>query len=185
MRPDLLQFQGARCIDIKKIPWGITGGEEETEDWFDAKTVRIYNMCHLVLLMPLFGIPLFWLLPLGYALPANIALWLIAAFLYWLIRKAMRKPIQDGFRSLIGTEAEVVSKRAPTHSAKYLVRAQGEGELWSAYSTDVLKIGEQVNIVAVKGIGVVVERAESGSHPGETGNAKTASEAKGNGGHCH
>ena len=114
--------------------------------------------------MPILGLPLFWLLPLGFALPINIALWLISVFLYWLIRKAMRKPIQDGFQSLIGTEVEVVSKQALTHSAKYLVRAQGE--LWSAYSTDVLEIGEWVNIVAVRGIGVVVERAEPGSRLG-------------------
>ncbi len=127
-------------------------------------------MCHLVLLMPLFGIPLFWLLPLGYALPANIALWLISAFLYRLIRKAMRKPIQDGFHSLIGTEAEVVSKRAPAHSARYLVRAQGE--LWSAYCADVLEPGEQVKIVAVRGIAVVIERAEPGSRPDKIDTAK-------------
>lgn len=144
--------------------------EEETEDWFDAKGVRIYKMCHLVLLMPILGLPLFWLLPLGYALPTNIVLWLTAAFLYWLIRKAMRKPIQDGFQSLVDTEAEVVSKLEKSHSAKYLVRAQGE--LWSAYSADALDIGEQVNIVAVRGIGVVIERAEPGSRPGEIGTTK-------------
>ncbi len=113
-------------------------------------------MCHLILLLPVVGLPLFWLLPLGYALPINIALWLLSVFLFRLIRKAMMKPIQDGFRSLIGTEAEVVSKQAPTHSARYLVRAQGE--LWSAYSADVLEIGEPVNIVAVRGIAVVIER---------------------------
>ena len=155
------------------------GDEEETEGWFDAEGVRVNNMCHLVLLMPVLGLPLFWLLPLGYALPANIALWLISAFLYWLIRKAMMKPIQDGFQSLIGTEAEVVSKRALTHSARYLVRAQGE--LWSAYSADIIEIGEQVNIVAVRGIGVVVERAEPSSRLGEIGTAKAmASGAKDN-----
>ncbi len=124
-------------------------------------------MCHLILLMPVLGLPLFWLLPLGYALPINFVIWLISAFLYWLIRKAMRRPIQDGFQSLIGTEAEVVSKQALTHSARYLVRAQVE--LWSTYSADVLEIGEQVNIVAVKGIGVVVERAEPGSRPSKIG----------------
>ena len=80
----------------------------------------------------------------------------------------MKKPVQDGFRSLIGTEAEVVSKPARGHSAQYLVRPRGEGELWSAYSTDVLDIGEQVKIVAVKGIGVVVERAENGHSHAET-----------------
>ena len=129
-------------------------------------------MCHLILLMPVVGLPLFWLLPLGYALPINIALWVLSIFLYRLIRKAMMKPVQDGFRSLIGTEAEVVSQRAMTHSAKYLVRARGEGELWSAYSTDTLDIGERVKIVAIRGIGVVVERAEPGSRSGETGTTK-------------
>ncbi len=116
--------------------------------------------CHAVLLLPLLGLPLFGLLPLGYALPINIAAWLATPFLYRLIRRAMKKPTADGFRSLVGTQAEVVSKSETGHSAKYLIRAQGEGELWSAYSTEVLEIGEQVKIVAVKGIGVVVERAE-------------------------
>lgn len=129
-------------------------------------------MCHLILLLPVVGLPLFWLLPPGYALPINIALWVLSIFLYRLIRKAMMKPVQDGFRSLIGAEAEVVSKRVMTHSAKYLVRARGEGELWSAYSTDTLNIGEQVKIVAIRGIGVVVERAEPGSRSGETGTTK-------------
>ncbi len=113
-------------------------------------------MCHLILLMPVLGLPIFWLMPLSSAIPSYIVIVLISAFLYWLITRAMRKPIQDGFQSLIGTEAEVISKQALAHSAKYLVRAQGE--LWSAYSTDALQPGEQVNIVAVKGIGIVVER---------------------------
>ena len=134
--------------------------------------------CHAVLLLPLVGLPLFWLLPLGYALPINIAAWLATPFLYRVIRRAMKRPPADGFRSLIGTQAEVVSKSETGRSAKYLVRVQGEGELWSAYSTDALDIGEWVNIVAVKGIGVVVERSEPGSDHGEIG-------AEDNKRHCH
>ena len=88
----------------------------------------------------------------------------------------MRRPIQDGFQSLIGTEAEVVSNGTPGHSAKCLVRAQGE--LWSAYSTDTLEIGEQVNIVAVRGIGIVVERTEPGSRPRKIGTEEDRR-------HCH
>ncbi|MFC1958476.1 NfeD family protein [Chloroflexota bacterium] len=83
----------------------------------------------------------------------------------------MRKPVQDGFQSLIGTETEVVSRLASDGSIKYLVRSQGE--LWSAYSTDVLETGELVNIVALKGIGVVVKRVEKSSRPGEIDSAKT------------
>ncbi len=119
--------------------------------------------CHAVFLLPFVGLPMFWLMPLGYALPINIAAWLATPFLYRVIRRAMRRPIQDGFQSLIGTEAEVVSTSTADHSTHYLIRAQGEGELWSAYSTDVLETGEQVKIVALKGIGVVVKRAASGS----------------------
>jgi membrane protein implicated in regulation of membrane protease activity len=142
--------------------------------------------CHAVFILPFVGIPLFWLLPLGYALPINIAVWLASPFLYRVIRRAMRKPLTDGFRSLVGTQAEVVSKSEIGRSAKYLVRARGEGELWSASSTDVLNIGEWVNIVAVKGIGVVVERDAPGSRPDETGDTRiTASGAGENKPFCH
>ncbi len=102
-------------------------------------------------------------MPLNSAVPIYVVIVLLSAFLYWLITKAMKEPIQDGFQSLIGTEAEVVSKRATDSPARYLVRSHGE--LWTAYSTDILEIGEQVSIVAVKGIGVVVEPVESSSHP--------------------
>ncbi len=143
-------------------------------------------MCHLVLLLPITGLPLFWFLPLGYALPINVVIWLTSAFLYRTITKAMRKPLQDGFQSLIGTEAKVISKLEPNNSAKYLVRAQGEGELWSAYSKDTLDIGEQVNVVAVRGIGIVVEQVENGSHPGEIDNGKPMlSGTKDNEQRCH
>ncbi len=88
----------------------------------------------------------------------------------------MRKPIQDGFQSLIGTEAEVVSKSETGRSAKYLIRARGE--LWSASSRDTLQPGEPVNIVAVKGISVVVEPVGNDFHPNKIG-------AEDNGQHCH
>ena len=113
--------------------------------------------CHAIFLFPFVGLPLFWLLPLEYALPINLTIWLATPFLFRVIRKAMKKPLADGFQSLVGTHAEVVSRSETVRSAKYLVRAQGE--LWSAYSSDTLEIGEQVKVVALKGIGLVVERA--------------------------
>ncbi len=142
--------------------------------------------CHAVFLLPFVGLPMFWLLPLGYALPVNIAVWLASPFLYRAIRGAMRRPVQDGFQSLIGTDAEVVSRSEGEHSTKYLIRSQGEGELWSAYSEDTLKPGDLVNIVALKGIGVVVERAENDSHSSKAGNVKTdLSGDRGSRGRCH
>ncbi|OGO23275.1 MAG: hypothetical protein A2144_12050 [Chloroflexi bacterium RBG_16_50_9] len=127
--------------------------------------------CHAIFLFPFVGLPLFWLLPLEYALPINLVIWLATPFLFRVIRKAMKKPLADGFQSLVGTHAEVVSRSETVRSAKYLVRAQGE--LWSAYSSDTLEIGEQVKVVALKGIGLVVERAGSGSDHEKMGNVTT------------
>jgi len=139
-------------------------------------------MCHLILLMPVLGLPILWIMPLSFAIPSYVVIVLMSVFLYWLITKAMRKPIQDGFQSLIGTEAEVVSRRARHSSAPYLVRSKGE--LWSAYSADSLRPGEPVNIVSVKGIGIVVERVDNGHD--ETGNAETKlAGVKNNERYCH
>ncbi len=127
-------------------------------------------MCHLILFMPVLALPVFWLMPLNFAAPIYAVIALLSGFLYWLIHRALREPVQDGFRSLIGTEARVVSKQEQGHSARYLVQPQNAGELWSAYSTDILDIGDWVNIVAVRGIGVVVEQA--GNSNNGTGKAK-------------
>ncbi len=154
--------------------------------WLFFLVFWVMAPCHAVFVLPFAGLPLFWLLPLGYALPINIAAWLATPFLYRVIRRAMIRPVEDGFQSLVGTMAEVVSKSETGRSAKYLVRVKGEGELWSAYSTDALDIGEWVNIVAVKGIGLVVERAGSSSDHDEMGNATTmASGVKDNRRHYH
>ena len=127
-------------------------------------------MCHLILLMPILGVPVFWLLPLNYAIPIYLSIVLISGFLYWLITKAMRRPLQDDFQSLIGTKAEVVSKTAPEHSARYLIRSKGE--LWSAYSTDALNVGELATIVSIKGIGVVVKREQKLKRKQNTSNPR-------------
>lgn len=140
--------------------------------------------CHAVFVLPFVGLPLFWLLPLEYALPINIAAWLATPFLYRAIRGAMRRPPADGFRSLVGGQAEVVSKTETGRSARYLVRVHGE--LWSAQSAEDLDIGEQVNIVAVKGIGLVVERPKPGRSSQAQDEAGVASsQAQGGGRHCH
>jgi membrane protein implicated in regulation of membrane protease activity len=111
--------------------------------------------------MPVIALPIFWITPMSFAVPSYLFIVLFSAFLYWLITKAMRQPVQDGFQSLIGTEAEIVSREATGQTAKYLIRSQGE--LWSAYSEDELHPGEQVNIVDVKGVGVVVKRERKNS----------------------
>ena len=113
-------------------------------------------MCHLILLMPVLALPIFWLMPLNLAIPIYMIIGLITGFLYWLIAKSMGKQPATGSESLIGTAGEVVSKLSPGNQAKYLIRSQGE--LWSANSPDLLQTGETVSIASVDGIRLVVRR---------------------------
>lgn len=113
-------------------------------------------MCHLILLMPVLALPIFWLMPLNLAIPIYVTIGLITGFLYWLIAESIGKQPETGSESLIGAAGEVVSKLGPGDHAKYLVRSQGE--LWSANSTDLLQTGETVIIANVDGIRLVVRR---------------------------
>ena len=111
-------------------------------------------MCHLILLMPVLALPIFWLVPLDAAIPIYIVIVLISGFFYRLIAKSMGKQPETGSESLIGATAEVVTKLKPGGIAQYLVRLGGE--LWSARCPDVLKEGETVSISAVDGTRLVV-----------------------------
>ena len=113
-------------------------------------------MCHLFLFMPILSIPIFWIAPLNVAIPIYLVIVLISIALYWLVIQSQRKIPITGVESLLGKEAEVVSKISPGHLARYLVKSQGE--LWSAYCSDALNHGEKVRIAELKGISFLVER---------------------------
>ena len=134
-------------------------------------------MCHLILLMPVLALPIFWLLPLDLAIPIYIFLTLISGLFYRLIARSMGKQPETGSESLIGATAQVVSKLKSGDLAKYLVRSQGE--LWSARSADILSAGETVSIAAVDGIRLVVNKNGKSAAP-----AKEV-ERKSNEWHCH
>lgn len=120
-------------------------------------------MCHLVLLMPVIALPIFWLMPLNFAVPIYVFIALASGLLYWLITRSIMKPVATGAESLIGTGAEVVSRLSPGNPTRYLVRAGGE--LWTACCPSVLQPGETVNITDVNGICLVVECGNKSSHP--------------------
>lgn len=134
-------------------------------------------MCHLILFMPVIALPIFWLMPLNFSVPIYVVIALLSGLSYWLITRSMRKPVTTGAESLIGTKAEVVSRLSPDNPAKYLVRA--EGELWTAHCAKSLRPGEQVNIAAVDGISLVVERSHNDSIEGEQTGTNS------NERHCH
>jgi inner membrane protein len=83
-------------------------------------------MCHLLLLLPVLALPLFWVLPLGIALPLYAAAAGIALAVYALALKAWRSPIVNGTQVLLGATGRVV--RVGERDVTLWVGS----ELWSA-----------------------------------------------------
>lgn len=111
-------------------------------------------MCHVILMMPVLALPLFWVLPLGQAVPVYSVIAVISGLIYWRISVTHGGRPQTGAETLIGTTAEVVSSQEFGSQARYLVRSHGE--LWGATSPDSLKPGDTVAITALNGIRLVV-----------------------------
>lgn len=113
-------------------------------------------MWHVIILLPIVGIIVFWLLPLNVAIPVYLVILLLSGLSYWAIARAIRKRAKTGSEGLVGAMARVVSKLDPKDNAQYMVAV--EGELWHANSTDILEPGETVRILVVEGLTLTVQR---------------------------
>lgn len=103
-------------------------------------------MCHLIFFLPVIGLGVFLLFPFEVALPLYVVILATSAFLYFVIWRALRLPIQTGAEGMIGKEAQVVRDLNPEGVI------QLRNELWSAKSSESIRRGEKVTIVAVKGL---------------------------------
>jgi membrane-bound serine protease (ClpP class) len=65
--------------------------------------------------------------------------------------RAQRRPVVTGERVMVGQTAEVVENFNVTGQVRYA------GELWNAHTTAPLRVGQQVRIVKVEGLGLWVE----------------------------
>jgi inner membrane protein len=109
-------------------------------------------MCHLILLMPVFALPVFWIFPLSIALLIYLIISGISAFLYYLIFKAMTMTPRVGKEAMLGQAAEVIKEIAPEGKIKYFT------EIWNA-TADGKKflVGEKVIIQGFWGLAVLVK----------------------------
>ena len=103
-------------------------------------------MCHVVLMMPVLSLPLFWFLPFTTALILYVIICLIAALVYFAILKAMHKPVAGGREGMLGLWAKVVD----VSGSKFMVRVHGE--IWQAESDQNLKRGALVRVTGMNGL---------------------------------
>jgi membrane protein implicated in regulation of membrane protease activity len=102
-------------------------------------------MCHLILLLPLFGLPMFWIWPLSIALPVYIVILILSIWTYYYIFLAMRRKIAVGPETLIHSLGEVVNTDA------WGLQVRVQSELWSAISVEKLKLGDSIEVIGVDG----------------------------------
>jgi membrane protein implicated in regulation of membrane protease activity len=78
----------------------------------------------IVMFLPVLALPLFWALPLVQAVPVYIVCLLLSGWMFWIMRDNMKRPVRTGIESLIGKEAEVISRSS---SDKLTVSRVGSG----------------------------------------------------------
>ncbi len=111
-------------------------------------------MCHLVLLMPIVGLAVFFVLPLPEALVAYLVIAAATALLYGAIIRAMRRTVVTGREALLGAHGTV--KRVGPGGLLLHLR----GELWTAqavgFTVGSPQPGEDVVITEIVGNRLIV-----------------------------
>jgi membrane-bound ClpP family serine protease len=110
-------------------------------------------MCHLVLLMPLFGVIVFWIWPLSVALPVYLVILALSGLIYFVIMKAMHQPVKTGRQGLIGEVGEI------SDSKNHRGHVSVHGEIWEADISSNLHRGDQAVVTGVNGLRLEVQKA--------------------------
>ena len=124
-------------------------------------------MCHLILMMPLVGIGLFYVLPLAWAAPLYGVVLVVSTVLYGLIYHAHRRPVASGKESMLGREIVVAESFQDQGRVRY------QNVLWKARSPEPLAEGDHATIVGMHGMTLLVQRARSGKSEVKSCGCKT------------
>ncbi|MGE5338235.1 MAG: NfeD family protein [Gemmatimonadota bacterium] len=97
---------------------------------------------------------MFWLLPIGAAGTIYAAVVAISLAVYWLMMKAMRRPVVMGIETMqhaVGVVRYIEGRKATIWARSELWSAEPEGEN--------LRVGDEVEVVGANGIVLKVRKA--------------------------
>lgn len=109
-------------------------------------------MCHILLVLPVFALPLFWFLPWEEASIVYVGVCVFSAAFYWLIWQTMHRPAATGIEGMIGGIGTIF--RCGQGQTKVLYR----GEIWDAVCKDSASLGERVEIIGFDRMKLIVRR---------------------------
>jgi membrane-bound serine protease (ClpP class) len=102
--------------------------------------------CHLIFVLPVAGLVLFWLLPWPLASLLYVAGVAPSMLIAWVAWRALQAPPVMGMEAMAGEAAEAVTDLMPRGQVRY------GNDLWMARSAEPVRKGEPVRIRAVDGI---------------------------------
>jgi len=109
-------------------------------------------MCHIVLFLPAFALPVFWFLPLSSALPLYLFILTISFILYFKVMQAMHQRVRTGQEGMLTQKAIVIQDIDPEGKIQYA------GEIWNAKGGGKRFFrGEQVVIREFIGLTLIVD----------------------------
>jgi membrane-bound serine protease (ClpP class) len=103
-------------------------------------------MCHIILLLPLLSLPVFWMWPISLATPVYGVILVLSIWTYFFVMRAMKRPVETGTEGILretGRVIEAMQRRA---------RVRVHSEIWDAVSPDKLHKGDRVQVDAVEGL---------------------------------
>jgi membrane protein implicated in regulation of membrane protease activity len=120
-------------------------------------------MCHIVLLMPLLALVLFWILPLEVALPVYLVILLVSILIYISLLRAMHRPVTTGQQALLGETCEITDIK--NHKGHVMLH----GEIWEADISGHMHKGDEAIVTGVNGLRLKVKIAEEKNETGIKG----------------
>lgn len=111
-------------------------------------------MCHLILTLPVLGVAVFWLWPASIAAPVYAVIVVISLLFYYLIMRAMRRPVMTGREEILRKSGTVIEAR------ERRIRVRVRNELWNAELSDKLRPGDTVKIMGMQGLVLQVRRSD-------------------------
>lgn len=114
-------------------------------------------MCHLILFLPVFALPVFWIFPFNTAMSLYLPIVGTSLFIYFKIFKAMQQQVVTGFEGMLGKKGLVIEDIDPEGKIKYA------SEIWGAATKGnrFLK-GQHVVICGIRGMMLLVEEIHAG-----------------------
>jgi membrane protein implicated in regulation of membrane protease activity len=109
-------------------------------------------MCHLILLMPIIGLVVFWIWPLSVALPVYLVILTTSAMVYAAIMRSMHRRVKTGAEGMIGEPVEVIDMTGRGGHVRV------DGEIWQAKSNEPFREGDEAVVLAVNGLTLTIGR---------------------------